>query len=194
MKTINLRLNGVSPGLLTHNERLASKLDPIARELSAISSKRKKTDDDLAEMARLEFIGGLYVTDDGLVGLPAWNVFKSLQEGARLNKLGKAVERAVLPIGRDVLPIKHDGPNTAEAMWAAGCFDQRSVKVSTSKVTRTRPHFTNWSLDATFAVDTEILRFDEFELIAYNAGRLVGVGDYRPRFGRFDVEITEVTA
>jgi hypothetical protein len=194
MKMLNLRLAGTAPGLLTHNERLASKLDPIAREMSAISSKRKKTDDDLAELARLEFIGGVYETEDGLVGIPAWNIFKSLQEGARLNKLGKAVERAVLPIGADVLPIKHDGSNTAEAMWRAGSYDQRSVKVGTSKVTRTRPHFTNWVVDAAFVIDTEILRLDEFTMIADNAGRLVGLGDYRPRFGRYDVTVTEASA
>jgi hypothetical protein len=189
MKTVNVRLEGLQ--LLTHNERLASKLDPVAREMSSIASKRKKTDDDLAELARLEFIGGVYETDDGQVGIPAWNVFKSLQEGARLNKLGRHVERGVLPIGADILPIKHDGPNTVRAMWDAGCYDQRSVKVGTSKVTRTRPLFRNWTVDVTFAVDTEVIRMDELVMVAENAGRLVGIGDYRPRFGRYDVTITE---
>lgn len=190
MKTLNVRLTGVQ--LLTHNERLASKLDPIAREMSSIASKRKKTDDDLAELARLEFLGGVYETDDGLVGIPSWNVFKSFQEGARLNKLGRHVERGLLPMGVDIAPLKHDGPNTARSMWDAGCYDQRSVKVGQSKVTRTRPMFRNWSIDVAFALDTEILRRDEFEMVAENAGRLVGLGDYRPRFGRYDVEVSEV--
>jgi hypothetical protein len=189
MKTLNVRLDGIQ--MLTHNERLASKLDPIAREMSAISSKRKKTDDDLAELARLEMLGGVYETEDGLVGIPTWNVFKSLQEGARLNKLGRHIERGVLPMGSDIAPIKHDGPNTARAMWEAGCFDQRSVKVGTSKVTRTRPMFRNWTVDVTFAIDTEIIRVDEFGMVAENAGRLIGIGDYRPRFGRYEATITE---
>jgi hypothetical protein len=194
MKMLNLRLAGTAPGLLTHNERLANKFDEFAREIAAITSKKKKTDDDHAEVARLEFFGSVYETEDGLVGIPAWNIFKSLQEGARLNKLGRAVERAVLPIGADVLPIKHDGPNTAEAMWRAGTYDQRSVRVNTNKVTRTRPHFMNWVVDAAFVIDTEILRLDEFTMIADNAGRLVGLGDYRPRFGRYDVTVTEAGA
>lgn len=188
---VNVRLDGNGP-MLTHNERLASKLDPIARDMAAIASKRKKTDDDLTELAHLELLGGVYLTDDGRVGFPSWNVFKSLQEGARLNKLGKAVERGLFPADADIVPLKHDGPDTPEAMWTAGCFDQRSVKVGTSKVTRTRPRYTNWSLDVRFVLDTEILRFDELEMIARNAGTMVGVGDYRPRFGRYDVTIAEL--
>lgn len=190
MKTAQVRLNGIST-LLTHNERLANKMDPIAREMAVISSKRKKTDDDLVELARLEMLGGVYVTDDGTVGMPTWNVFRTLQEGAKVNRLGKAVERAILPAGPDIVPIKHDGPSTPEAMWEAQCFDQRSVKVGTAKVTRTRPAFNNWVIETTFVIDTEILRWDEFLMIAENAGRLVGIGDYRPRFGRFEAEVTD---
>jgi hypothetical protein len=190
MKALTIELNGIG-GLLTHNERLASKFDPIAREMSAITGKRKKSDDDLAEMARLEFIGGLYETVDKRVGFPAWNVFRSIQEGAKLNKLGRHVERALTPTSVDIVPITHSGPSTAEAMWKAGCIDQRSVKVGTSKVTRTRPLFVNWSLSVDFVLDTEILNLDDLVMCADNAGRLVGVGDYRPRFGRFDAIVKE---
>ena len=190
MKMANIRLTGIAT-LLTHNERLANKLDPLARELASVSSKRKKTDDDLQEMARLELMGGVYETDDGHVGIPTWNVFRALQDGAKLNKLGKAVERAVIPASADVVPIKHDGPTRAVDMWTGGCYDQRSVKVGMAKITRTRPAFRNWVVDVKFAVDTEILRWDELVMIADNAGRLVGIGDYRPRFGRFDAEVSE---
>jgi hypothetical protein len=193
MKHLQVRLTGL-PGsaLLTHNERLASRMDPIAREMSAIASKRKKTDDDLNEMARLELLGGCYITDDGLVGIPAWNVFRSIQDGARLNKLGRHVERGVVPASVDIVPIKHAGPATPAGMWDAACFDQRSVKVGQSKVTRTRPRFTDWVVDVEFYLDTEILQLNDFQMVTENAGRLVGLGDYRPRFGRFDIDITEV--
>lgn len=191
METVTVRLSGVEGSmLLTHNERLASKLDPIARQMAEVSSKRKKTDADYDELAHLEMLGGVYETEGGQVGIPVWNVFRSLQDGAKLNKLGRAVERGVVPIGADVAVIKHDGPSTAEAMWKAGCFDQRSVKVGTSKVTRTRPAFRNWVVEVGFVIDTEILNLGDFRMIAENAGRLAGLGDYRPRFGRYDAEVT----
>lgn len=190
MKYINIHITGV-PGsaLLTHNEQLANSRNEIARAMKAITSKRTKTDDDHAELARLEFIGGLYTTDDGRAGLPTWNVFRSIQDGAKLNKLGKSVERGLIVAGADILPIHHAGPSGAQAMWDAGCFDQRSVKVGQQKVTRTRPSFRDWSITASFVVDTEILRMDELEMIVDNAGRMVGIGDYRPRFGRFTATI-----
>ena len=46
--------------LLMHNARLANPLDSAAKAMKAISSKRVKTDEDHAEMARLEHFGSLY--------------------------------------------------------------------------------------------------------------------------------------
>ncbi len=187
MKVVNLRLSGAL--LLTSNVRLANKMDDIVREMSKITSKRKKTDEDLNELARLEFIGGLYLTEGGQAGFPSWNVFRSLQDGAKINKLGKAVERAVVPISAEIVPIRHNGPTDPEDMWLKQCFDQRSVKVGTSTVTRTRPLFTNWTIEVGFNLDTEVLNEDEFHMIIRNAGEMVGIGDYRPRFGRFTTEV-----
>jgi|JI9StandDraft_2_1071091.scaffolds.fasta_scaffold13819_6 hypothetical protein len=190
MKKFRAHISGV-PGvaLLTHNERLADPRDPIARQMKSISSKRTKTDEDFAELAKLEFEGGLYLTDDGKVGIPAWNVFRSWQEGAKVNKLGRAVERGVFMSGADILPIEYNGPSSPVDMWNAGHVDSRSVKVGMSKVTRTRPSFRNWSLVADFTVDLDVLREDDLGMIVRNAGLMSGLGDYRPRFGRYEVEL-----
>lgn len=59
MKKFTLTLTGVTP-LLVHNARLADPLDPIVRQTKPISGKRSKTEEDHLELARLEFIGGLY--------------------------------------------------------------------------------------------------------------------------------------
>ena len=92
--------------------------------------------------------------------------------------------------GEDVrLEIYLKNPNAPLEMWEQGFYDQRSVKVSTAKVTRTRPKYVNWSTTASFLVDTELLNMDDFNMIAVNAGRTSGLGTYRPRFGRFEVEV-----
>lgn len=188
MRKFRIRIEGV-PGtaLLTHNERLANPSDALAIQMKEITSKRTKTDDDRAELARLEFEGGLYLTDDGKPGIPTWNVFRSFQDGAKLNKLGRAVERSVIMLGVDIVPIVHDGPATPEAMFKAGCYDQRSVKVGMQKVTRTRPVFRNWNVTVESALDTEVLRVEDFRMVIANAGQMAALGDYRPRFGRFDL-------
>lgn len=188
LKPITLRLTGVG-ALLTHNEQLANPMHPIARDMKAISSKRTKTEDDFEALAELEFRGGLYLTDDGQIGFPSWNVHRSVQDGAKLNKLGRHVERAVTVVDSDIVSIKHDGPSDPRAAWLAGCFDQRSVKVGQSKVMRTRPRFLGWTLEVAVMLDTEILSLADYATCATNAGQVVGIGDYRPRFGRFDVEV-----
>lgn len=190
MKKFRAHVSG-TPGvpMLTHNERLADPRDPIARAMKAISSKRVKTDEDFAELAKLEFEGGLYLTDDGKVGIPAWNLFRSWQDGAKVNRLGKSVERGIFMTGAAVLPIDYPGPKTPLEMWNAGHVDSRSVKVTTSKVTRTRPSFNNWSVEAEFIVDTDVLSVDDLTMITRNAGLMCGLGDYRPRFGRYEVEL-----
>ena len=51
---------GGSSVLMTHNERLADRLDEFTRAIAAISKKRNKTEADEEEIGRLEFYGGLY--------------------------------------------------------------------------------------------------------------------------------------
>ncbi len=52
MKTATYTIRGTTP-MLMHSERLANPFDPLTKEIKAISGKRKKTEDDLLEMARL---------------------------------------------------------------------------------------------------------------------------------------------
>ena len=40
-------------------------MNKFAKAMKAITSKRKKTDEDYIELARLEFFGGLYADDQG---------------------------------------------------------------------------------------------------------------------------------
>lgn len=189
---IDITLSGAEGvPLLLHNERLANPMDEVAKAMKTISSKRSKSEDDFAELARLEFQGGVYELPNGRIGIPAWNVQRSLQDGARINRLGKAIERGLTIMSPDVVPLTHSGPDTAEKMWKAGHYDQRSVKVGTSKVTRTRPSLRDWSTTVKFHLDTEILDLDQIKLVADKAGLLCGLGDYRPRYGRFTAIVKE---
>ena len=83
METLKARLTGLVP-LILHNARLADPLDPISKAMKTVSSKRKKTDADFEELARLEFEGGLYMVDDEPV-IPARLIYGLLagKGGAR---------------------------------------------------------------------------------------------------------------
>ena len=66
--------------------------------------------------------------------------------------------------------------------------DCRGVKVGTSKIMRYRPILRKWSIKATIVVNEDVVNISEVKKAAQDAGALIGLGDYRPRFGRFNVD------
>lgn len=192
MAKFRLTCVGVEP-LIMHNARLSDPLDDIAKKLKAISNKRKKTEDDHREMGRLEHMGSLYL--DGEFGpfIPGQNFERMLVDAAKKIKLGTAVKSALI-VETNVNPLIYKGPRTVDGLWADLNFVRRdSVKVGMSRVQRTRPVFRQWEVTADGYVDTEQLNPDELHQIANIGGRLIGLGDWRPRFGRFtgSVEILD---
>jgi hypothetical protein len=57
---------------------------------------------------------------------------------------------------------------------------------------RCRPRFRQWRVEADGHLDTAVLSFEELEEIANTAGAMIGLGDYRPRFGRFTAEVVKL--
>lgn len=185
-----LRLTGEDgEPLIVHNGLLADRDYEWTRQLSAVTGKRKKTDEDHAEVARLEWRGGLYY--DAEVGpyLPGDNVRRCLLDAARLSRDGKLIERGVLRLSK-LNRLEYEGPRDPEKMWADGRFTHRAmVKVTTSKVARTRPKFDGWSAVVEVTFDSTVLDRRDLLRIAEAAGQYIGIGDGRPFYGgRFTVE------
>jgi hypothetical protein len=188
---IRMTLTGTA-SLLMHNAQLSDPLNSYTKSLKEVSSKRTKTEDDHWEMARIEFLGGLYHDDELGPYIPGANLHRCLNEGAKLNKLGRHVERGVVVLS-ERLPLAYIGPRDMDGLWADENFRSRlSVGVTTSRVMRTRPMFRNWMLEADLMVDTQQLDFDQICGIAEKAGAMIGLGDYRPHHGRFTVEVTQI--
>lgn len=176
--------------LVCHNERLADPLDDHARAISAVARKRAKTEADHLELARLEFLGGLYTTaEDGPV-LPAWNILRCLQDGAKRHKRGADVLRGVYPL-QEAAAIQYKGPRDPEEMWHAGGFTLRkTVGIQRARAMRTRPIFVDWQVKLPVEVDPEIFDLDTLQLVWTSAGKYAGIGEMRPVYGRFAATIT----
>lgn len=187
METIRLRVTGAMP-LLMHNARLANPLDADVKKHKLLTTKRKKTDEDHQALARSEFELGLYF--DAKLGpyLPAENLRRSIIEGGRLSKLGTAIDRAVL-MDAERIPLQYKGPRTIDGLWAESFYDLSSVGVQTSRTMRCRPRFAQWACELTAYFDGTMINRDQLVQAATAAGKFVGVGDYRPRFGRYEVEV-----
>jgi hypothetical protein len=156
-----------------------------------VTGTRKKTDDDRAEIARIEYRGGLYETTDGLVGWPTQNVWRCLYDAATKFKLGTTVKRAL--VFDDVtVPMLLDG-ETAKADTLLDerpeTLDYRSVVVQRARTMRARPKLTGWSCEHTFELLEDELQVQNLIPVFERAGRLVGIGDWRPVYGTFKLEV-----
>lgn len=175
--------------LLMHNSRLANPLDPATKALKAVTSKRGKTDDNHEEIARLEHAGSLYFDRDIGPYLPADNIWRALYDAAKKSKRGVRVKEGVF-ITTDVNPIAYEGPRTIDGLWADENFRHlASAKVGMQRVMRCRPQFRAWKCRASGVLDTAQLDIAELHDIADTAGSLIGLGDWRPRYGRFTASI-----
>jgi len=127
--------------------------------MKAVSSKRKKTDADLDELARLEWLAGLYRSGDQLV-IPDYVLESTMIGGAKKSKRGPQAkcglffaEHAVLNFTGKPDAITDD---TLAEMFESGDFTHTiGVRVGMAKVMRTRPIFRGWSLEATAQYDPD---------------------------------------
>lgn len=177
--------------LLMHNAQLADPLNPYTKKVAEVASKRAKTDEDHAELARREWLGGLYYTPEDGLHVPGQNVERCLLDAARMNRLGKSIERGVFIVGNPALDIGQVF-DPAKMVSDMNYRFTTTIVVAKRRVPRTRPMFRKWSLTASGTLDDSQLDMAELRSIANNAGRLVGLGDWRPRYGRFVATLTEL--
>lgn len=191
MLHLQIDLTGTSP-MMCHNIRLADPDDKIVREIGSITSKRKKTEEDRKEIAKLEWFGGLYVSP-GISGpsLPTANARQCFIRAARVNRLGAAVERSVYPTDFHV-PIIYDGPTDLNKLFELESFhDRRAVGIAGSRTMRTRPVFANWAISLRCRHLEDVLDLDDLKRIIDLAGLIQGLGDNRINgFGRFEGKVT----
>ena len=178
-------IKGISP-LIMHNGALADPENEFCHELSKVSKGKAK---DLAKAAKIEFLGGLYLDDNGEPCLPVDVIHAALIAGARAHKLGKQASAGVYDIpGFATFKLEYVGPRDPEQLFEIESFrDRRGVRVQQSRIIRTRPIFRNWSCTFKLEFDPTLITREEIMTALIRAGKAIGLCDYRPRFGRFVV-------
>jgi hypothetical protein len=184
MKTVEIRFTGTTP-LLCHNVQLADPDNDIVMQIKAITSKRKKTAEDRADIAKLEWYGGLYLGKDGPC-YPTAGLRKCLINAGKINKLGSTLLRALHFVDFQV-PIVYAGPRDIDKLFLDKKFQHRAmVAVSTAKTVRVRPHFAEWSVTAKAGLLDDVLDMSDLVRVVEIAGVAEGLGDGRRiGFGRF---------
>jgi hypothetical protein len=195
MKELNFKAVGIVP-LLIHCNKASNPLNNYAKHMKALTAKRKKTDEDFEEIARVEWEAGLYL-NDGVVALPSDNLDRCLWDAAKKTKNGKQYKQGVM-IMEDWLPLDYSGtkirvkqngeiPILELDKFYPNYRHQAMVKVGMQQVLRTRPIFHNWSFLFSIAIDEQVLDERTVVMIVETAGKYIGLCEKRPRLGRFDV-------
>jgi hypothetical protein len=188
LETVRLKLTGRRP-LLMHNGRLADPTDPATRALKAYTGKGKtKTEADYLELKRLEWLGGLYTDESGFVCITEDMILSTGTAGAQKAKLGKQFKAGVLGES-PYYPLEYSGSRDVVKLYESGtASDYRPAVVGRARVMRSRPRFNQWAVTVALHVDTSVIDRKAVVDAMTIAGELVGLGDFRPRFGRFAVE------
>jgi hypothetical protein len=180
----NYEIVGACP-LILHNGQLIDPMNPYSKAIKEITGKRKKTEADHEELAKREWLGGLYLKDEKPV-IMGLMVKAMLIESAKKNKLGKAFKPAIFING--AFPIVYDGPQDVYELWENPDFRLTcNVKVGQSSIIRTRPKFNVWRLQFAVTIDDEQISVRDVDEALVRAGQIIGLGDWRPQFGRFTV-------
>ena len=192
MKTMKIKITGIRP-IILHNGLLADPTNPIVLQQKAITAKKaKKTDADNLELARLEWFGGLYLSESGRICIPCDNIERCIQQGGQKQRIGKDVQAGVF-VQEPEIEIDH--PDIAgkkpEKLYGDPRFTiRKGVKIQTSRIIRIRPMIpTGWKLTFTLEFDDTLINARNLEQAILDAGTYVGLGDWRPKFGRFTHEI-----
>lgn len=191
MSRFRMSIVGTQP-LLMHNARLSNPRDEYAVLMKRITKKRIKTDEDYDELGRLEFLGGLYWNREVGIYVPGQNFERSLLDAARTTRSGKKVERGIF-VETNENPLIYGGPTDPEVLAKDKNYIlESSVKVGQVRVTRTRPIFHQWETFAEGTYDASVINLEELQEIADTAGAMIGLGDWRPRYGRYNASVEKI--
>jgi len=169
---VDLRLRGICPILFCRwsNEAVAAKAS------AAKGSATKRSDNVESYVWRCA---------DKTIGIPGEYLRQATLGAAKYRQDPRSPRKSALDLVKAGLVSATDIASLGKTTW--DYLDQRRVVVQRSAITRSRPAFlAGWEADFSLIVNLPEYIGPEFlyEMVS-SAGRLVGIGDFRPTYGRF---------
>jgi hypothetical protein len=187
-KPIVARIIGTRPLLLSSAAGAAPRGE-IGDRLKELNALRRRTVADEAERDWLKYRLALYCDDKIGPFLPGYNLWAAVRDAAAIHRLKtKWIQGAM--VVEEKLPLEYDGPRTAKELYDNARFvDARPARVKGGgTILAVRPIFPEWKLRATFMINDAAISPGDAKRAIQLAGELTGVGTFRQRFGRFDVQ------
>jgi hypothetical protein len=173
MKKIKCNIKGVAP-LLQH--KMSSEQE------AQLGSKTKKVAGQSKGDNPEEY---LYLID-GTICQPAEHIVQAIIKQLSNYKIQGKGKKTYKELGKGSLNIMPEYISHKIQDWV---IDNRTVVIPSTRgrTVRLRPKFENWELEFIIEVINDDMPIEIIKSALDDAGREGGIGDYRPRFGRFIV-------
>lgn len=171
---VSVTIRGTAP-FLFHRWNV----DAIAEKAKAHKGSKAKKEDDTESF--------VYRDDDGNLAIPAEYLRMSIVNAAKFNQDPRSPRKSAMDLFKaGVVPLT-DLCTTGHKDW--DYLDRRRVMVQRNGITRSRPALAKgWTISADFQIIVpEYISSEMFNEVVQKAGKLIGIGDFRPTFGRFQV-------
>jgi hypothetical protein len=184
-KTLNIEIEGLCD-LLSHRPMQTTE---ERNEMKEVVKTLAKNPDD-KEAYTKEATLSVYKNSKGEICIPSsWiegaliNAGKTIQVQGKGKKTYKDAMKGFVFVNEELSPIT---PNEFD-------LDRRNVIVNRGRIMRTRPRIkSGWKAAFTMTLLDDTLSVDTMKEILNAAGFYTGIGDYRPKYGRFKVTKFEV--
>lgn len=152
--------------------------DVAAKSKAAKNSKAKKSDNVESYV---------YRNEKGQICLPGEYVRGAMVESARYRQDPRSPRKAARDLYKAGVVSLTELATLGKKDW--DYLDERRVTIQRNGITRVRPAFlAGWRAQFEFqSLLPEYIPPQDFLDVLTQAGRLVGVGDFRPTYGRFQV-------
>lgn len=168
-------------GLLQHRMPIDKVSIDAMKALTKVLQKNPDNEEAYTKEAAL----GVYKNDKEILCIPSTHIEGALvKSGVEERVAGKGKKtykdymKAFILIEPDMIPIN---PQKYE-------IDRKFVIIQRARILRTRPLFkSGWEAIFNMTILDDTIPVDTVRDILIRAGSYVGIGDWRPKFGRFEV-------
>ena len=149
-----------------------------AKAASAKNSKAKKTDD---------IESYVYRDEEGMLAIPGEYLRGAIVHAAKFRQDPRSPRKSAMDLFKAAIVVTTQMASLGTKDW--DYLDRRRVMIQRNGINRTRP-----AIRAGYRVRFEVMVLtpeyidrNTLRETIENAGRLIGIGDFRPTFGRFGI-------
>jgi len=192
----NILISGLG-SLLQNNPQTVDPFNRFSRLKKPLTSKTKKTDEDLIELGNLDTESKLYFDDTiGVYAPVRWLTEQIVTSAFGIIKVGKAKMRGGIFATEDKAKLSYAGSSKVKAIADIinnPDFRHRMILPQKDiRIAKDFPIFRGWSFATVIEFDDTVVDLAGLTSIITRSARYVGFGDFRPTFGRATAEVTSV--